>query len=281
MGRAAASPYAMLDQLPLEELNRLPSHDRVELLQQLLGRDACRILGIFHIPEDFLLSVVIPVYNEMATIEEVLDRVREVPINKELILIDDCSTDGTREWLLEHADRLGLRVLLQSHNQGKGAALRRGFMESRGSAVIIQDADLEYDPGEYLKLLQPIVEGQADVVFGSRFIGETHRVLYYWHSIGNYVLTALSNMFTNLNLTDMETCYKVFNGDLIRKIAPDLQEQRFGIEPELTARVSRVKGVRIYERPITYQGRTYEQGKKIGWKDGFRALYAILKYSFD
>ncbi|HEY1066088.1 MAG TPA: glycosyltransferase family 2 protein, partial [Pirellulales bacterium] len=197
---------------------------------------------------------------------------------KEIIIIDDCSKDGTRELLQSWEGRPELKILYQSKNQGKGAALRRGFQATIGDAVVVQDADLEYDPSEYYKLLQPIVEGQADVVFGSRFIGETHRVLYYWHSVINHCLTWLSNVFTNLNLTDMETCYKVFRGDLIRQLAPNLQENRFGIEPELTSRIAKVKDVRVFERPITYSGRTYEQGKKIGWKDGVRALWCILKY---
>lgn len=260
------------------QASELNTEEKVAFLQQLLGREACRQLGIYPIPQSFLLSVVIPVYNELHTLENLVERVRSVPIRKEILLIDDASTDGTSELIdrLEAAD--DVRVFRHESNQGKGAAIRKGFIESRGDAVIIQDADLEYDPAEFPKLLQPIVEDNADVVFGSRFIGETHRVLYFWHFLGNQFLTWLSNAFTNLNLTDMETCYKVFKGSVIRELAPSLKENRFGIEPELTARVAKVKGVRIYERPITYNGRTYEQGKKITWRDGFRALYCIVKY---
>lgn len=250
----------------------------VEFLQQLLGTGVCRRLGIYRLPDEFVLSVVIPVYNEVKTIDEVIAKVRAVGIRSELILIDDCSTDGTRELLEKYRGDADIMLLHHQVNQGKGAALRTGFTHARGDVVIIQDADLEYDPNEYHKLIQPIVEGYADVVFGSRFIGGNHRVLYYWHSCGNKLLTILSNCKTNLNLTDMEACYKVFRRDVIQKIAPTLVENRFGIEPELTAKVAKLKEVRIYERPISYSGRTYAQGKKIGWRDGFRALWCILKY---
>ena len=225
------------------------------------------------------LSVVIPVYNEAATIESLLDRVRSVPVDKELVVVDDCSTDGTRDRLaaLQQRGDPDLRIVFHEVNRGKGAALRTGFGAATGDVVIIQDADLEYDPFEYPKLMQPIVDGRADVVYGSRFAGgESHRVLYFWHSLGNKFLTLLSNAFTNLNLTDMETCYKVFRRDVLQRI--QLEEDRFGFEPEVTAKVARL-GVRIYEVGISYAGRTYEEGKKIGWKDGVRAIWCIIKYN--
>jgi glycosyltransferase involved in cell wall biosynthesis len=236
-----------------------------------------------------LVSLVIPVYNEIRTLEELLRRVVAVDFPKELVLIDDCSKDGSRE-VLERLAREGLaglagaqaknrntfRVLLQERNQGKGAALRRGFAEAAGDVVIVQDADLEYDPKDIPRVLQPILDGEADVVFGSRFIGSPRRVLYYWHSVINNVLTTLSNMTSGLNLTDMETCYKAFRSEVLRGIT--LEEDRFGIEPELTAKVARGHW-RVFEVPISYHGRTYEEGKKIGWKDGVRALYVIGKYA--
>ena len=251
---------------------------RLELAQRLLGRAGCQQLGIFRLPEGFLLSVVIPVYNERATIEEVLRRVRDSGVACQIVLVDDGSTDGTRELLEGWRDEPDLTVLLHARNQGKGAALKTGFLQARGDVVIVQDADLEYDPAEYLRLIQPIVEGQADVVFGSRFTGSNQRVLYFWHYLGNRFLTLLSNAFTNLNLSDMETCYKVFRREVIEQIAPTLREQRFGIEPELTAKVASLPGVRIYERPISYAGRTYAEGKKITWRDGVRALWCIWRY---
>ncbi len=223
------------------------------------------------------LSVVIPVYNEKNTILELLRRVRAVDLPKEIILVDDFSTDGTREVLagLEPAD--DLRVLLQPSNMGKGAALRAGFGAVAGDIVVVQDADLEYDPAEYHALAQPILQGKADVVYGSRFLGGPHRVLLFWHSVGNKVLTTLSNMLTDLNLTDMETCYKMFRAEVLKKIK--LRENRFGFEPEFTAKVARA-GFRIYEVPISYSGRDYSEGKKIGWKDGVAAIYFIFKYRF-
>jgi glycosyltransferase involved in cell wall biosynthesis len=230
-----------------------------------------------------LLSVVIPVYNEAATIERILAAVRAVPIDKEIIAVDDFSTDRSREVLQQLAENDGrLRVLFHERNQGKGAALRTGFTAARGRFVIVQDADLEYDPAEYAKLLEPLLSDKADVVFGSRFAGgEQHRVLYFWHLVGNRVLTLLSNMFTNLSLTDMETCYKVFRREIIQDIR--LEENRFGFEPEVTAKLAayRKDGIplRIYEVGISYYGRTYQEGKKIGWKDGVRALWCILKYN--
>ncbi len=254
------------------------SRDAIGFLEQLLGPAVCRRLGIYRLSDDFLLSVVIPVFNEVHTVDEVIRRVRGCGIRCELILVDDGSTDGTRAVLEKYRDQRDIQVLLHDTNQGKGAALKNGFQRARGDVVVIQDADLEYDPADYSRLLQPIIENQADVVFGSRFIGDSHRVLYFWHSAGNKFLTLLSNLFTNLNLSDIETCYKMFRREIIQQIAPTLKEKRFGIEPELTAKVARIPGVRIYERPISYSGRTYAQGKKIGWRDGLRALWCILKY---
>jgi glycosyltransferase involved in cell wall biosynthesis len=224
------------------------------------------------------LTVVIPVYNEVHTLLSLIDRVQAVALDKELILVDDCSSDGTRDLLQRTAFPANVRVLYHERNQGKGAALRTGFAAATGDVVIIQDADLEYDPQEYPKLLGPIVAGRADVVFGSRFAGgESHRVLYFWHSLGNKFLTLASNAFTNLNLTDMETCYKVFRRDVLQRIT--VEENRFGFEPEITAKVAKLR-VRIYEVGISYAGRTYEEGKKIGWRDGVRALWCIVKYNW-
>jgi glycosyltransferase involved in cell wall biosynthesis len=224
------------------------------------------------------ISVVIPCYNEVSTIEAILDAVRasEIP-DKEILVVDDGSTDGTREKLRSFEGQTGLRVIFHERNQGKGAALRTGFQAATGDVVIVQDADLEYDPKEYPKLLAPILAGKADVVYGSRFAGgESHRVLYFWHYAANKLLTLFSNMFTNLNLTDMETCYKAFRREVIQKI--NLREKRFGFEPEVTAKVARM-GCRIYEVGISYSGRTYAEGKKIGWRDGLRAIWCIVRYN--
>ena len=224
------------------------------------------------------LSVVMPVYNEGGTLREVVQRVLAVPLDVELICVDDGSNDGSREILEELRQQFPqIRVLLQPQNMGKGAALRRGIQEASGEYVIVQDADLEYDPAEYPVLLGPLEQGKADVVFGSRFLGSApHRVLYFWHSVGNRALTLLSNCLTNINLSDMETSYKVFRREVIQSIP--IEENRFGFEPEITVKVARRK-LRIYEVGISYWGRTYEEGKKIGWKDGVRALYCLLKYS--
>ncbi|MCX7753963.1 MAG: glycosyltransferase family 2 protein [Anaerolineales bacterium] len=224
------------------------------------------------------ISIVIPCYNEIRTIDTLLQTVLAVqlPHEREIIIVDDCSKDGTRERLLELNGQNGIRVILHDVNQGKGAALRTGFSHATGDVIIIQDADLEYDPHEYPKLLKPIEDDRADVVYGSRFIGgESHRVLYFWHSVANHFLTLLSNMFTNLNLSDMEVCYKVFKREILEKIS--LQENRFGFEPEFTAKIARID-CRVYEVGISYYGRTYAEGKKINWKDGVRAVYVILKY---
>lgn len=236
---------------------------------------------------DFMpkLSIVIPVFNEGKTIHLILNKIREVKLiadlEKEIVIVNDASSDNTGESIESYRSQnpeMNIRYFVHEVNQGKGAALRTGIQKATGDYVIIQDADLEYDPQEYNILLKPILDNRADVVYGSRFIGgKPHRILFYWHSIGNRWLTSLSNMLTNLNLTDMETCYKLFRREIIQRV--ELRENRFGFEPEVTAKIARIKGIRIYEVGISYYGRTYEEGKKIGWKDGFRAIYCILKYN--
>ncbi|MES0349135.1 MAG: glycosyltransferase family 2 protein [Desulfobacteria bacterium] len=222
------------------------------------------------------LSIVIPVYNERGTLDEILKRVGSAPQDKEIIVVDDGSTDGTTEWLKESVGE-GVHVLFHQRNRGKGAAVRTGFEKVTGDIVIIQDADLEYDPGEYGRLIEPILDGRADVVYGSRFTGGPQRVLFFWHYVGNKFLTLLSDMLTNLNLSDMETCYKVFRADLLTKMT--IKSDRFGFEPEITARFAKLK-CRIYEVPISYSGRTYEEGKKITWRDGMAALFHIIRFKF-
>jgi glycosyltransferase involved in cell wall biosynthesis len=230
------------------------------------------------------LSIIIPAYNEGRTIHKILDKIKAVLLPdgliREIIIVNDCSTDNTEEAILQYSEKnkeSNIQYFKHPVNQGKGAALHTGIEKATGDFLIIQDADLEYNPQEYNILLQPMLDGFADVVFGSRFMGgKPHRILFFWHTIGNRLLTFLSNMFTNLNLTDMETCYKLFRSDIVKSIK--LQENRFGFEPEVTSKVARIKGIRIYEVGISYYGRTYEEGKKIGWKDGFRAIYCIIKY---
>ena len=230
------------------------------------------------------LSIIIPAYNEGNTIHLILDKIKNVhllnDIEKEIIIVNDCSNDNTEESIqnyIKNNDKLNIRYYKHEFNKGKGAALHTGIKNATGEYTIIQDADLEYDPNQFNILLQPVLDGYSDVVYGSRFMGgNPHRILFFWHTIGNKFLTMLSNMFTNLNLTDMETCYKLFRADIIKGIS--LKEKRFGFEPEVTAKMARIKNIRVYEVGISYYGRTYEEGKKIGWKDGFRAIYCILKY---
>jgi glycosyltransferase involved in cell wall biosynthesis len=285
----------LLDDLPPTDVRQLREQllaaaselsaggDRVAWLQGLLGTELCRRLGIYRVPDDFKLSVVIPVYNEIRTLATVVERVRATNLPVEIVIVDDGSRDGTRG-LLEswrtsgdraHAD---LTIVLHERNQGKGGALKTGFAHCTGDVVVVQDADLEYDPRDWLALLQPILEGQADVVYGSRFSHIDGPVHHYWHRWGNQFITKLSNWKSGRALTDVETCYKLVRRELLQQIAPGLRERGFGIEIELTGKLSRLPGVRFYERPISYAGRSYREGKKIGWRDGLWALWCILRY---
>jgi len=269
--------------VPLEK--RGSEGERVQTEEAIVCGDVSpaveKRLSRLHGPrKEYLLSVLIPVYNEINTLEEILERVRDVEIKKEILLVDDGSTDGTRELMRDKIEGRypDVRVFYHAHNQGKGAALRTAIDHATGDIMLVQDADLEYDPREYYNLLEPILDGRADVVFGSRFIGGgAHRVHFFWHRLGNGVLTFLSNLLTNLNLTDMEVCYKVFKAEVLKGI--NLRSNRFDFEPEITAKVAK-RRCRIYEVPISYSGRDYEEGKKIGWKDGVQAIWTIIKYRF-
>jgi glycosyltransferase involved in cell wall biosynthesis len=261
------------------ETRRETAQRRHELLSGLLGAEACERLGVFPPPPaDFLLSVVIPVYNEARTIEQVIARVRSVDLPMEIILVDDGSRDGTREILDRLRGDADVRIIFHERNQGKGAALKTGFVHATGDVVVIQDADLEYDPHEFIRLLAPILDNRADVVYGSRFSNPDRPTTRFWHQMANRLITICSNMRTNLPLSDVETCYKMIRREMLSQVAPTLREKRFGIEIELTAKLARIPGVRFFERPISYAGRTYAQGKKIGWRDGVSALWCILKY---
>lgn len=252
--------------------------ERIAALEQWLGPDVCAQLGIYRLPADFLLSVVIPVYNEAETVEKVIQRVRATRLPCEMIVVDDGSTDGARQVLERLQDDRDLVVLFHTHNQGKGAALKTGFLRARGDIVVVQDADMEYDPQDFRVLIQPILANRADVVYGSRFSGPEGYFLPLWHLAANRLITTLFSARHGRKISDVETCYKVFRRELIQEIAPELQERRFGIELELTARLLRRPGVRFYERPIRYNRRSWAEGKKIGWRDGLRALWCILKY---
>ncbi len=248
----------------------------LEQLRGLCGDAALRQLGIYPLPPGFKLSIAMPVFNERTTIREIIERVRRVSLQKEIIIVDDGSTDGTCEFLQMLESDADVRILYHDRNYGKGAALRTAFRHATGDVIVVQDADLEYDPAEYVKLIQPIVDGRADVVYGSRFIGNVTRVHLFWHRVANGLLTLLSNMCTNLNLTDMETGFKVFRREVVQSIR--IAQNRFGVEPELTAKLARRK-CRFYEMPISYSGRDYAEGKKIGFKDAVKALYCIVRYS--
>jgi glycosyltransferase involved in cell wall biosynthesis len=253
--------------------------ERVELMHTVLGDDVCRQLGVYRLPAGFLLSVVIPVYNEAQTVEQVIARVRATQLPLEMVLVDDGSTDGTRDVLARFAQDADCRVILHEHNQGKGAALKTGLAAARGDVVVIQDADMEYDPRDLRLLLQPIIADEADVVFGSRFIHNDRPVSPLWHQGANQIITLCAVLASGYRFTDVETCYKMFRRELIQNIVHTLREKRFGIEIELTFKLVKQPGVRFYERPICYARRSYAEGKKIGWRDGLAALWCILRYS--
>ena len=265
--------------LSLSESAADPS--RIELLMRVLGPELCRKLGIYRVPADFKLSVVIPVYNEVRTLATVVQRVRATGLQLEIVIVDDGSRDGTRDLLALWRDdpqQADLKIVLHERNLGKGGALRTGFGHCTGDVVVVQDADLEYDPQDFRALLQPIVEDQADVVYGSRFSHVDGQVHHYWHRWGNQLITRLSNWKSGRTLTDVETCYKMIRRELIEHVSPSLRERGFGIELELTLKIARLPGVRFYERPISYHGRSYRDGKKITWRDGVWALWCILRY---
>ncbi len=253
----------------------------VDLLDELLTPAVCRRLGIYSWPSSFLLSVIIPVFNEHATVEQVIRRVQEVDVPCEIIVVDDASTDGTREILKALGAQPNLKIIYHPQNRGKGAALRTALTHAQGTAIVIQDADLEYDPSDYPLLLRPILEDRADVVYGSRFSSNDRPVARYWHQTANRIVTWLSNMFTNLKLTDVETCYKLVRRELMEQIGPRLREDGFGVELELTAKLARIPGVRFYELPISYSPRGYAEGKKIRFRDAARALWCVVRYRFD
>lgn len=268
---------------PARERVDFATGDRLEILQRVLGEELCRRLGLFRLPEGFRLSIVIPVYNEVGTLANVVARVRNTGIPCEIVIVDDGSRDGTRDLLAGWRDhptpeQTDLKILLHERNQGKGAALRTGFLECTGDVVVVQDADLEYDPRDYWLLLQPIVQGAADIVYGSRFSHNDGPVLSAWHTWANQTVTWISNLKSGRKLSDVETCYKMFRRELIQQIAPTLREKRFGVEIEMTHKLARLREVRFFERPISYAGRSYAEGKKIGIADGLWALWCILRY---